>query len=163
MTLQRTRNADPLAVWGAPSKAFLSRLGRNGRRSLRRYVTSVTAKCYRFAYDCGVESALPAGGVVEEIAKERRRQVAKERWSHKHDDAHFNGELAVAAAAYALDGRHALMQHPDKRTASITITGRDLWCWDRKYWKPRGYRENLIRAAALIVAEIERLDRAARR
>jgi hypothetical protein len=38
----------------------------------------------------------------------------------------------------------------------------DLWPWHDDWWKPKDRRRDLIRAAALIVAEIERLDRAAK-
>jgi hypothetical protein len=31
--------------------------------------------------------------------------------------------------------------------------------WDRDSWKPKDRRRNLVRAAALLIAEIERLDR----
>ncbi|MBQ1766120.1 MAG: hypothetical protein IIZ92_24935, partial [Aquincola sp.] len=34
------------------------------------------------------------------------------------------------------------------------------WPWGLKWWKPRGRRTNLVKAAALTIAEIERLDRA---
>jgi len=34
--------------------------------------------------------------------------------------------------------------------------------WAREWWKPKDRRRDLIRAAALIVAEIERLDHALR-
>lgn len=36
-----------------------------------------------------------------------------------------------------------------------------LWAWHSRWWKPKDRRCNLVRAGALIVAEIERLDRAA--
>ncbi len=85
--------------------------------------------------------------VIEEIAAERRRQIDVEGWTADHDLQHPNGELAEAAAAYALaDG-------PD---APLVIDG---WPWEARWWKPKDRRRNLIRAAALIVAEIERLDR----
>jgi hypothetical protein len=35
-----------------------------------------------------------------------------------------------------------------------------IWPWDRKWWKPTDRRRDLVKAAALILAEIERLDRA---
>jgi hypothetical protein len=35
-----------------------------------------------------------------------------------------------------------------------------IWPWSPDWWKPRDARRNLERAAALIIAEIERLDRA---
>lgn len=36
-----------------------------------------------------------------------------------------------------------------------------FWPWDESRWKPRTRRENLARATALNLAEVERLDRAA--
>lgn len=84
-----------------------------------------------------------------DVTAERRRQVTAEGWTPDHDDEHASGEMALAAACYAaprgLSGDHG------------TPAG---WPWDRSAWKPRTQRENLIRAGALILAEIERLDRA---
>jgi hypothetical protein len=34
------------------------------------------------------------------------------------------------------------------------------WPWLSKWWKPKDRRRDLVRAAALVIAEIERLDRA---
>jgi hypothetical protein len=99
--------------------------------------------------------------VIDEIAAERRRQIEVEGWDAAHDDEHKTGELASAAAAYAnhmaqfhgaeaVGSRYAIKAHPHG------------WPWDRAWWKPKTPRRDLIRAAALIVAEIERLDRAAK-
>jgi hypothetical protein len=38
-----------------------------------------------------------------------------------------------------------------------------VWPWSREWWQPKDRRRDLVRAGALIVAEIERLDRAASR
>ena len=96
----------------------------------------------------------PAGQVIEEIAAERRRQVEVEGWTPEHDDRHDRGEMALAAAAYA----------GETGTYGSGLIGRIkglCWPWDAAWWKPKNPRRDLIRAAALIVAEIERLDRAA--
>lgn len=89
---------------------------------------------------------------LADIAKERLRQHNVEGWTPEHDDAHVSAELAMAGACYALasflNTEHAL---------NTTFTR--YWPWDRKWWKPKTPRENLVRAGALIVAEIERLDR----
>lgn len=91
--------------------------------------------------------------VIDEIAAERRRQIETEGWSAEHDDTHTHEEMAQAAAMYALPAfaRNLLMP-------GGTVLGR-LWPWDFKWWKPEKRRRNLIKAAALLVAEIERLDR----
>lgn len=85
--------------------------------------------------------------IIKEIKAERRRQRKSEGWSLKHDDAHESGELAAAAACYAM---------PRKYPKSTVPRG---WPWDEGWYKPHGRRRDLIRAAALIVAELERLDR----
>lgn len=88
--------------------------------------------------------------ILDEIANERQRQIKKEGWSIKHDNKHKNGELSIAAACYALSAAGW------KRT---TIW--EIWpaAWGLDWLKPKSSRRDLIRAAALIVAEIERLDR----
>ena len=108
---------------------------------------------------------LEVEGAVAEIAVERRRQMEAESWSPNHDDRHTRGELARAASCYAVVGGmgdstrdHYRPGHPPRSYA----TGQG-WPWDAEWWKPKDRRRDLIRAGALIVAEIERLDRAAQR
>lgn len=86
------------------------------------------------------------GAVVGEIAAERRRQIEREGYTTAHDDEHDRGELAYAAAAYVVVD---LPSHHGAET---------FWPWDDGF-KPKDRRSNLVRAAALLVAEIERLDR----
>ncbi len=91
------------------------------------------------------------GDVVSEIHAERKRQTADEGWSCEHDDGQTDGELAAAAAAYSLTASGVSQQ-----TACSMA-----WPWSPQFFKPKDARRDLIRAAALIVAEIERLDRGA--
>lgn len=102
--------------------------------------------------------------VIDEIAAERRRQVSAEGWTPEHDDAHGNGEMAQAAAVYALgsavdQAERAVMDEFGSDGTPHRIHSQ--WPWGREWHKPKDRRRDLIRAAALIVAEIERLDRAA--
>lgn len=108
--------------------------------------------------------------VILEIARERERQMAAEGWTAEHDDTHANGEIARAAACYALA---AVDDKPLCATLAANFAGQTvwggqvalttlLWPWDHKWWKPSGRRRALVKAAALVVAEIERLDRAKR-
>ncbi len=93
--------------------------------------------------------------VIDEIAAERRRQIDVEGWTPEHDSKNNRfGELALAAAEYAMFSR---MTHSHRRM-HVETAPRD-WPWHKEWWKPRTPRQDLIRAAALIVAEIERLDR----
>lgn len=89
--------------------------------------------------------------VYEEIADERSRQKWDEGWTPEHDDKHDKGEMAHAAACYALNAG-------DEPFAPGIVP--IFWPWAREWWKPKTPRRDLIRAAALIVAEIERRDRA---
>ncbi|HGM5697404.1 TPA: hypothetical protein ACKPZN_003842 [Pseudomonas aeruginosa] len=81
-----------------------------------------------------------------DVQAERRRQITAEGWTPEHDDLYCAAELPRAAAAYILNGAN------DEAPA--------VWPFVAKWWKPRDARSNYVRAGALILAEIERLDRA---
>lgn len=84
------------------------------------------------------------------IKAERRRQIDVEGWAPEHDDAHCGGSLAAAAGCYALfSDAYPNEGQPPKD-----------WPWEPRWWKPSDCRRDLVKAGALIVAEIERLDRA---
>ena len=91
------------------------------------------------------------------IAVERRRQIELEGFRLEHDDQHAVGELAAAAACYAKEA-----SKPDEKRDPRNPPPK-LWPWVRDWWKPTYRRRDLIKAGALLVAEIERLDRDAAR
>ena len=103
---------------------------------------------------------------IEDIATERKRQVDAEGWTPEHDDGHKHGEIALAAASYAAHTAPKLDPWIKVGFAGRTQMAGDfnisdlLWPWDLRWWKPKNRRRDLIRAGALIVAEIERIDRA---
>lgn len=84
-----------------------------------------------------------------DVLAERQRQVTAEGWTAAHDDEYQHCEMAVAAACY-------IMADDDPR-ADVP----ELWPWPSEWWKPTNIRRDLVKAGALILAEIERLDRAA--
>jgi len=95
------------------------------------------------------------------VIAERQRQIESEGWTARHDDDHSDGSMALAAACYALNAA----TWAAKGTAELRQSYADLspgarWPWKRKWWKPKSQRQDLVRAGALILAEIERLDRA---
>lgn len=94
--------------------------------------------------------AQPVSSALADVVAERRRQIAVEGWTPEHDDEHSNGEMALAAACYA---RHAIVP---PALSDVPAT----WPWGASWWKPGDPRRMLVKAAALILAEIERLDRA---
>lgn len=93
-----------------------------------------------------------------DVLKERLRQIEVEGWTSTHDDEHTNGGLATAAACYAITGTDG-----DKWLGYLgapLVT--QLWTWTgwaRQWFKPADRRRNLVKAAALLIAEIERMDR----
>lgn len=100
---------------------------------------------------------------LEAIAAERQRQMTKEGWTLEHDDTHTGGELAEAAACYAASAarKPGDQRGNEKIMAVIQFVWPDSWDW--AWWKPKDRRADLVRAGALIAAEIDRLDRAAAR
>lgn len=105
----------------------------------------------------------------ELIAAERKRQTDEEGWDREHDDLHESGELAIAAACYATP---AVRQRVRMRTLVLHATTRDpatrtrvpvpvLWPWEAEWWKPEPENRirELVKAGALIAAEIDRLQR----
>lgn len=101
-------------------------------------------------------------GVYEDIMQERWRQMTK-GFDTAHDDEHTDGQIAAAAACYA----NPMMLIPiskgtNTQPTSLLSAGSGLplgWPWEPGWWRPDSRRENLVKAAALLVAEIERLDR----
>lgn len=92
-----------------------------------------------------------------DVQAERRRQVETEGFDASHDNMATKGQIARAAGCYAL---HAGGIGTDWPTG-IRNGSALFWPWDEEWWKPKPPRENLVRAGAMIIAEIERLDRAA--
>lgn len=90
------------------------------------------------------------------IAEERIRQITEEGFDSKRDDEYVNGELSGAAAAYAIHAHHQIsywvfnLENPPGQT----------WNWPSETWKPSSDPiRNLVKAGALIAAEIDRLQR----
>jgi hypothetical protein len=91
-----------------------------------------------------------------DIAVERARQVTEENYSLAHDDAHTHAELARAAGSFVLlaAADSALLPHEIRKAAA------NLWPFeDVDLREKRSARRMLVIAGALIIAEIERLDR----
>jgi hypothetical protein len=91
---------------------------------------------------------------ARDVLAERRRQIDVEGWTSEHDDAHGYGDLARAAACYALTDREWRF----RIDGTLNILGL-IWPWSLEWWKPTTRRRDLVKAGALILAEIERLDR----
>lgn len=103
-------------------------------------------------------------GVGGEVMGERARQLFVEGYAPERDDSYTRNELALAAAAYLVNGTAA-------NVVKTIVTGDEYRnipsCWPRdwnpEHFKPTNRRRDLVKAGALILAEIERIDRAAGR
>ncbi len=84
-----------------------------------------------------------------DVQAERRRQVEIKGHSLEGDDGYISGQLAAAAACYALWAADVPMELWER-----------LWPWHRNWLKPGTPRQMMVKAGGLVLAEIERLDRA---
>jgi len=93
------------------------------------------------------ENAVSLNSAARDVIAERQRQVSAEGYSLHRDDLYVNGELAEAAATYAnLAGKPTWMS--------------TSWPWGQATVKQSAdRRRDMVKAAALLLAEIERLDR----
>ena len=113
-----------------------------------------------FDYMCNYElvaaNGAPSKAAIDVLA-ERQRQVSAEGWTPEHDDEHACDEIAAFACVYAMP--------PAVRDWDASSTGYGATLGQAiapEGWQPKygDRRRELVKAGALIVAEIERLDRA---
>lgn len=98
---------------------------------------------------------------VKQIAAERQRQLEEEGWTADHDDKHTKSQLTYASQSYLIMAIRVLYGPPDPRTK---LTPPSFWPWENEWWKPSDDPiRNLVKAGALIAAEIDRLERAKER
>jgi hypothetical protein len=92
---------------------------------------------------------------IEMIAAERERQIEQEGWTAEHDaKEHNNGDLTKAGISYAAQAATQLKLNTNETCDTMN------WPWDYKWWKPSPDPvRNLVKAGALIAAEIDRLKR----
>ena len=84
-----------------------------------------------------------------DVLAERRRQITAEGWTPEHDDKYRHSEMLWAACCYVLNTIQKYNRVPFD------------WPWRDEWWKPTNQRRDLVKANALLLAEIERIDRAA--
>lgn len=86
---------------------------------------------------------------AQSVIAERQRQQSAEGWTPEHDDQYGESQLLWASSCYVLNTIHSFNRIPLD------------WPWAPEWWKPTNPRRDLVKAGALILAEIERIDRAA--
>jgi len=82
------------------------------------------------------------------IAEERQRQIEVIGRTPERDSVYKANQLIMASVAYALNAAGFTSPMPPNE-----------WPWHENYWKPSTKIRDLVKAGALIAAEIDRLQR----
>jgi hypothetical protein len=156
-----------LPCWNSPSTMSSDGCGADWHWSEcpARNREAVAAALVAFA-QAEVAKEREATNAARDVLRERARQQEREGedYSAEHDDGHDLGDLALAAAAYCLCSVAWTQQDEfgSQRVARFRQQAARLWPWDEPYSKPntKDARQDLVRAGALVLAELERIDRA---
>ncbi|MBV6787257.1 hypothetical protein KWH02_19120 [Xanthomonas campestris pv. uppalii] len=97
---------------------------------------------------------------VAAIAEERARQVQVEGMTPEGDAGYRYGQLTWAAVAYAQLA--AMDLQGGGREQIATASPPACWPWGSSWWKPRDVRRDLVRAGALIAAQLDAIDQQAK-
>lgn len=95
--------------------------------------------------------------IYTEIRQEYR-QLTRDGLPPQEADQYIDGSITHAAGAYLSIATTSF--YPLALREILQRDAKELWPWSEESWNPSAApRKNLIRAAAYIVAEIERLAR----
>ncbi len=147
---------DPALVGALASIVNLSRALRQGGPAPEdlQELSDALEEAVAIAHDA-VAGLPDPDAAIRSIVHERQRQIEAEGWTPEHDDQYQNSELCRAAAGYAL------YAHADQSWKNYHVP--NSWPFPAKWFKPADARRMLVKAGALVVAEIQRIDRAAAR
>ena len=111
------------------------------------------AEAYRLYLESLPDRLRDAGPGAIAAIEERIRQKSVEGWTPKHDAQHSQGELAIAAACYALNKMPVDEGLWDEETA-------EWWPWHPDWDKREKHsrERSLAIAAALCMAELDRIE-----
>jgi hypothetical protein len=84
---------------------------------------------------------------IDDVANERERQIIEEDYTGEYDDGHDGGVLASAAG-------WGNKSHSTRGRSPCHLA------WSGVIRKPKSAYANLVRAAVLILAGLDRMDRA---
>jgi hypothetical protein len=105
--------------------------------------------------DAGTAASAKVAG---ELFEERVRQQIGEPYPTDRDDEYLHGQLENAALTYLQYGRDD-HRFADAQRHQAAGTSPPSWPWGSQFWKPSSRRRMLVKAGALVIAAIERLDR----
>lgn len=118
----------------------------------------VVEEVEQLSVDSSTAQAVDLGPGIHAIAAERERQLTAEGFSRESDQEYLRGELAKAATAYvqlaAMDLEAGTRDHIAWHGPAA------VWPWAPEWWRPVDARRDLVRAGALIAAQIDLIDSA---
>lgn len=103
----------------------------------------------------------PLSPFMQAVIAERFRQIDVKGYDAENDNALEPGELARAGAAYALAA--ARFHFGELPLCDAAHPATQAWPWPGEPMKLYGFRDDLARGAALIIADGERNDRTRKR
>lgn len=91
------------------------------------------------------------------VKAEREKQINKHGYTSEHDDKHWDGSIADAAACYAATGSVYLKYELTDGSFNYP----PLFPWNHEWLKKeeKTRKEQIITACAMLMAEYERLER----
>ncbi len=108
-------------------------------------------KFHGYSGQCPKPPLPKAPTALEMIAEKHRTNREHKSYTPEHDDEHVAGELIDAAISFLMHDLTGIKN------------AKDWWPFEEEEWKPSDDPiRNLVAAGALIVAEIERLQRDAK-
>lgn len=96
---------------------------------------------------------------AHDVLTERARQVAQEGYDTEHDDSHVNDEIAAMAALFVMP--EAARDWDTSSTGYGRTLAEAMLPPDWNHPRLGDRRDQLVKGAAMALAEIERIDRAA--
>lgn len=153
---------DEISVWSfwMPEPPELAALNRGGTVALRIQGTTHPPLSIMATNPDGPENRSPIPTGIQLIAIERDRQIHDLGINHEHDDQHIEGELSAAAATYALHAAGFADANSIQGDNTVFHNVVEIWPFDESEWSGRTEKiPALIKAGALIAAEIDRLQR----
>lgn len=105
---------------------------------------------------------LASGTALHLFAAERSRQVQAKGHTPEQDDSYSCGEMASAAAVYALPSWNRIAEERIQLSDGTRFMAPMFWPWHPSAWKPapNDRLREVVKAGALLLAEAERLIRA---
>jgi len=92
-------------------------------------------------------------GPLQDALLERIEQIEQYGFDLQHDLGHHPATLALAAQSYlatAIDQLHGKHHHPQQPCPE--------WPWEREAWRPGTARDNIVKALAIGLAVLDRID-----